>query len=121
MNTILSKLDAWGCDITGAMNRCFGDTDFYLRWVTEFAIDPGFEKLDHALLHENYEEAFQTAHGLKGDAGMLGLTPLLLPLCALVEDLRNEPSPNLEKDYESVKEAYERYVNILRSSRTHRI
>ena len=135
MDMILSELDRWGCDVTGAMNRCFGDTDFYLRWVKEFAVDPGFERLDRELEQMKYKEAFRTArldreleqmkykeafrtaHGLKGDAGMLGLTPLLLAICEIVEDLRHEPSPRLGKDYEAVKKEYETFVNILRNNR----
>lgn len=117
MDMILSELDRWGCDVTGAMNRCFGDTDFYLRWVKEFAVDPGFERLDRELEQMKYKEAFRTAHGLKGDAGMLGLTPLLLAICEIVEDLRHEPAPRLDDDYDAMKREYEIFVNILRNNR----
>lgn len=116
MKTILSELDAWGCDLTGAINRCFGDTEFYLKWIKEFAVDSGFEKLDHELLQKNYTDAFRTAHGLKGDAGMLGLTPLLLAICSVVEDLRNEPAPELDEDYKKVLREYEHFVDILKNS-----
>lgn len=114
MNTILSELDAWGCDVTGALKRCFGDTEFYLRWVKEFSSDPGFEKLDRELQMKKYTDAFRTAHGLKGDSGMLGLTPLFLSICPLVEDLRNERLDSLDEDYGHIKCEYEKFVDILR-------
>lgn len=118
MNTILSELDAWGCDVTGAMNRCFGDREFYLKWVSEFITDSGFEKLDNALERKDYAAAFQAAHGLKGDSGMLGLTPLLHAVRSIVEDLRKEePAACLDTDYEIMKAEYEKLVNIVKHNR----
>ena len=48
---------------------------------------------------------------------MLGLTPLLLAICEIVEDLRHEPAPRLDDDYDAMKREYEIFVNILRNNR----
>ena len=116
MSDVLKMLAAWGCDIPAALQRCCGDTDFYLHWVSEFVQDPDFEKLDLAISSKDYTTAFEAAHGLKGSSGTLGLTPLYEAVCTVVEDLRYEPGETLKDDYETMRLAYGRFTEIMKSA-----
>ena len=66
MSDVLKMLTEWGCDIPAALQRCGGDTEFYLHWVSEFVRDPDFEKLNLAIRSKNYEAAFEAAHAQGG-------------------------------------------------------
>ena len=44
MIDVLKMLDSWGCDIPGALQRCCGDMEFYLHWVSQFIKDPDFDR-----------------------------------------------------------------------------
>lgn len=114
MSDVLKTLDAWGCDVPGALDRCCGDTEFYLHWVNAFVTDPDFEKLDLAIGSGDYTGAFEAAHGLKGSAGTLGLTPLYQVICAVVEDLRHGPTETLNADYTAMRLVYDQFAKIMR-------
>ena len=115
MSDVLKMLDSWGCDIPGALQRCCGDTVFYLHWISEFVRDPDFEQLDLAISSKDYAAAFEAAHGLKGSSGTLGLTPLYEAVCAVVEDLRHGPRETLDDDYKAMRIAYGHFREIMKS------
>lgn len=115
MSDVLKMLTEWGCDIPAALQRCGGDTEFYLHWVSEFVRDPDFEKLNLAIRSKNYEAAFEAAHRLKGSSGTLGLTPLYEAVCAVVENLRYEPGETLEEDYETMRLTYGHFTEIMKA------
>ena len=115
MSDILKMLDSWGCDIPQALQRCCGDTEFFLHWVSQFVRDPDFEKLDSAISAKNYEAAFEAAHGLKGSSGTLGLTPLYDAVCTVVEDLRHGPRETLDDDYKAMRQSYGHFTEIMKS------
>ena len=115
MHDVLKMLDSWECDIPQALQRCCGDTDFYLHWVSQFVRDPDFEKLDSAIRAKNYEAAFEAAHGLKGSSGTLGLTPLYEAVCTVVEDLRHGPRETLDDDYKAMRQSYGHFTEIMKS------
>ena len=115
MRDVLKMLDSWGCDIPQALQRCCGDTEFYLHWISQFVRDPDFEKLDSAIRAKNYEAAFEAAHGLKGSSGTLGLTPLYESVCTVVEDLRYGPRETLDDSYKTMRQSYGHFREIMKS------
>ena len=115
MRDVLKMLDSWGCDIPQALQRCCGDTEFYLHWISQFVRDPDFEKLDSAIRANNYEAAFEAAHGLKGSSGTLGLTPLYDAVCTVVEDLRHGPRESLDDDYKAMRQSYGQFTEIMKA------
>lgn len=88
MDTLVEKLEAYGADVTGAMERFMDDAELYAECLTTFSEDKNFTKLSTSLEDQAYPQAFDAAHALKGVAGNLGLTPLFTAICDMVESLR---------------------------------
>ncbi|MCR5294318.1 MAG: Hpt domain-containing protein [Lachnospiraceae bacterium] len=97
---MLKRLESFGFDIENARHRFLDDDDFYKESILSLARDPEFKILDDALREKRYEDAFRSAHNLKGVTLTLGAVPLSDPISRVVEDLRDGPTSSLEKDYE---------------------
>ena len=89
MNELLQLLEQWGADTNGALRRVMGDIQFYEALLRAFSADPALQEVQNASDQMKYDEAFRTAHSLKGAAANLGLTPLATALSDIVEDLRD--------------------------------
>lgn len=113
MNTKLEALKKWGCDITGSLERFVNDEDLYVSCLDMFIEDESFTELPLAIANEQWEDAFNHAHSLKGVSGNLGLTPLFDKICALVEALRHQEydkAPALLKAFLAALEQYKKIV-----------
>ena len=73
---IYSRLEDWGCDVTGGLERFLDDDELYLRCLRRFAHDPSFINLQAAIREKDWKRAYESAHSLKGSSGTLNLTPL---------------------------------------------
>lgn len=78
----------YGGDYEKTIERVAGDEKLYLRLLKLLFADDNLAKLGEAIEGGDYEEAFIAAHTLKGVTGNLGLEPLYLAVCAIVEPLR---------------------------------
>lgn len=87
---LLAELKEWGCDVDGALARFLDDEKLYVQCVRMAAEDPDYEALKEALLSEQIQAAFDSAHTLKGVFGNLGLTPLYEPTVRITDLLRSE-------------------------------
>ena len=76
MSILLEKLENYGADVNGAMSRFLKDEELYAVCLSAFESDEGFAELGEALKNQDYQQAFDAAHTIKGVAGNLGLTPL---------------------------------------------
>lgn len=88
MEEKLIKLENWGCDIQGALNRFLNDKDLYFECLNMFVDDENFESLKIHINNEDQRVPFSYVHTLKGVAGNLGITPLFESLSDLCEALR---------------------------------
>ena len=95
-NPIIQKLEAWGCDMRGAMERMLGNEGLYMTLLPDVVGDAAFGRLSEALTAGEYRAAFEHAHQIKGFVGNMGLSPLYAVDCALVEALRREIVPKCE-------------------------
>lgn len=89
MSELTTMLQNYGCremDVT--LERFLGDESFYLSILNKVIVDPGFERLGDELQGTDAEEAFNTAHMLKGIIANCGLTPLYELITEIVEPLR---------------------------------
>lgn len=111
---IFQKLEDWGCDITGAMERFLSDEELYVSCLEMLLSDCNFEKLGTALKEKDTAQAFDYSHTLKGVFANLGLTPMFLLAEQIVEPLRRGSSEELWKEYEALLEAKEVLNDILR-------
>ena len=78
-----------GADVEEGVARCMGKEDFYLKLVNMVVADDWYERLKAALEAHDLDEAFERAHALKGTIANVSLTPLLEPISAMTEQLRN--------------------------------
>ncbi|MEG0689192.1 MAG: Hpt domain-containing protein [Hungatella sp.] len=99
----MKKLKEYGADVEGAMGRFLGDVELYKTCFSALLADESFPQLGEALLEQNYAKAFENAHTLKGIIGNMGITPLYLVICNMVETMRNQEQLGLQEDYAEVQ------------------
>ena len=107
------KLKAWGCDVDGALDRMMGDECFYLSLLGRAVKDPAFVALGAALEQRDAKKAFEQAHLLKGVLGNMGLTPLYLITCKIVEPLRSGKTRGLTMPYQALMAAHQQLRRML--------
>lgn len=100
MEKLIGELRAYGADIEDAMARLLNDETLYAECIRLLLEDSAFYKLETAMEHSLYEEAFNQAHTLKGVLGNLGLTPLYQSACSLVDALRAQEYPLAQERYQ---------------------
>lgn len=95
MDNKLEQLEAWGCDVHGAMDRMLNDEEFYLCCLNSIARDPNFAALKQSLEKKEAGIAFDYAHALKGVLANVGLTPMYHKAVEIVEPLRQSDCDDL--------------------------
>lgn len=113
MNVTLERLNKWGCDVRGALERFVGDEDMYIGFLNEVVDDKALEKLGHAIKVGNIRDAFHEAHTLKGVHGNLGLTPLYQLDIEIVEPLRIGKDDGVSENYELLIDANDILKQLL--------
>ena len=110
----LEKLNAWGADTNTGIKRCANNTNLYLKLVNMVPSNDSFKKLEEAINLNNYDDAFQAAHGLKGILSNLELTPLLNPVKEITELLRNKTEMDYSSFIKIINEEYNNLIEICR-------
>ena len=87
-NQIIEKLRAIGCDVDAALERTQGSADFFVELLHLLLEQDAMSKLAAAIADGNAEFARAEAHQLKGALGNLGLTPMYMIACSMMEPLR---------------------------------
>ena len=99
---MVSKLEAWGCNVQDALERFVGDVDLYVMCMNLFIEDASFEALGGAIQSKNFEAAFEAAHTLKGVAGNVSAGPLFEMIESLTGKLRENNYAGVEEDYAKI-------------------
>lgn len=99
---LLKRMEDYGADMTGAMERFMDDEELYGKCLELFVADKNFETLGEELRQEDFQKAFNAAHTLKGVAANLGLTPMLTALTEIVEPLRGGNGGEFSAQYEEI-------------------
>ena len=84
----IDDLAAYGANVEEGLGRCMGMADFYVQLAESIKTEQGFDKLAAELADGNLDDAFNTAHGLKGILANLAITPLQEPVSEITELLR---------------------------------
>ena len=113
MENIFQKLEEWGCDVDGALDRFLDDKELYITCLQTVISDTAFEKLGVALEEKQIAAGFDYAHTLKGVFANLGLTPMFELVGKIVEPLRSGVCEDLHTDYEKLLAANEYLKSIL--------
>lgn len=110
---LMDALKAKGADIDGIMERFLRDEAFYADCFEEFMLDGNFETLGKAIAVQDYPQAFECAHALKGVAGNLGLLKLYCAVSDIVSALRAKEYGTLGALYQSVVLEHASFASLL--------
>lgn len=113
MTELVSKLEAWGCDVNSALDRFDQDEELYVDCLKIFATDENFSALKKALEDKNVEEAFNAAHALKGVAGNLSLGLLYQSICTVSDALKAGDLATAVLAYPDVEKTKAEYDKIV--------
>ncbi len=117
MSRFLEGFRMAGGDVKGVMDRFVEDEDLFRECLQQFVEEDGFDKLKASIEAENYKEAFEHAHAIKGVTGNLGIMPVYNRMCNLVESLRYDKLENVSAELEEVLNAYadflEKYKEMI--------
>ncbi len=87
--TTIVRLMEYGVDTVVALERCFGDEEFYLELVRMVPGEANFTRLEEAVAKKDLAAGFDAAHALKGVLANLSLTPLTETAGQITELLRS--------------------------------
>lgn len=85
----IEKLKEYGANTDEGLKRCLNNADFYISLVTSAIPDTRIDELAAAIASKDFDNAFETAHALKGMYGNIAITPIYKPICEITELLRN--------------------------------
>lgn len=85
---LYKELEEWGCDVQGAKERFDNDDALFRTCMELFLEDENFKKLNEEIKKNDFQEAFNAAHTIKGVAANLGLTPIYDAVSDVVQELR---------------------------------
>ncbi len=114
MDNKLKQLEAWGCDVHGAMERMLNDEEFYLGCLSSIQDDPNFSALKQALEKNELKSAFDYAHALKGVLANVGLTPMYQKTVEIVEPLRQGECSNLTEKADELIQMRDNLSDLLK-------
>ncbi len=115
MKHLNETLSAYGVNWPEVMERFVNDEALYYDCLRSFLEDPSFPALGDALCTRDCKAVFEYAHTLKGVAGNLGLTPLFVEICRIVELSRNHTNSTkrIEQHYHAVLREKEKLQHLL--------
>ena len=87
------------------------------RMITKFMSNNAYQDIVNAYENKDYASIFPLAHTFKGVAGNLALIELFEIASIITEATRNEATPNLDKEIETLKERYQRLENSYQKYR----
>ncbi len=109
----IEKLNEFGVDTKEGLTRCMNNQKFYFRMISMGLSNDSFEKLGKALEEGNLDEAFESAHALKGVLGNLALTPIYNPLSEMTEMLRAKKTADYTAMYEPIMEMRNKLLQMI--------
>ncbi len=113
MNQVIQKLNDFGCDTAGAINRLLNNEETYLAFLEKYKNTFHIDELGEYLKQQEYQDAFDCVHNIKGAAGNLGLTPLYDTASTLTEKLRAKDYTGLDSIYQQLSDAYQTFLSIV--------
>lgn len=109
----IENLKNFGADVDEGVKRCVNNENFYLKMVNKAVANQAMlDSLIQAISEHNLDNAFETAHALKGIYANLALTPILAPLSEIVDLLRNRTDTDYTPYMEAIKKQMEELRNL---------
>ena len=113
-DALREKLIANEFDVDGTMQRFLNNEALYFKCLKKFLTDPNFEMLKKAKAEGNVEEAFKSAHTMKGFLSNLGINKIYVPLQPVVEKLRSGDI-NIDEELVTLERLYKETYEIVES------
>lgn len=85
-----AELEEMGMDVDTTVKRFMGNEALYLKFLYKYQADQSVANIQQYIADQNAEEAFKSAHTLKGVAANLGLDPIAQHASDIVELLRGK-------------------------------
>lgn len=95
--TVKMMLESNGFDVDGAMRRFLNNEALYIKCMKKFLDDTSYEQLKEAYEAGNCNDAFKSAHTMKGFVSNLGINSIYHLLIPMVEKLRVQDM-NIEEE-----------------------
>jgi HPt (histidine-containing phosphotransfer) domain-containing protein len=108
----IEQLSNLGADTKSAIARCAGNEALFLRLVPKALEESKYLELEQYILEKKYDEAFEVAHALKGVLANMSLTPILNPVCEIVELLRAKTDTDYSALLEEVKTQRDKFASL---------
>ena len=109
----VAELKALGADTEDGVKRCAGNEAFYLKLVPKALEEGKYTELANQIGEKNFEDAFETAHALKGVLANLSITPLYEVICEITELLRNRQDVDYSAVLEKMKAVRKGFADLL--------
>lgn len=114
---VLDELKKIGVDTETGLARFVGKQELYEKFLAKFVQDASYAGLKETIAKQDYLQAFEYAHSLKGVCGNLSLGPLAEQVGELTEILRNKESltdEEAQKVADIMPEMDQNYQEIIR-------
>lgn len=114
-----ASLEGMGMDVDNTVKRFMGNETLYLKFLNKFQADQSVASIRQHIAEQNAEEAFKSAHTLKGVAANLGLDPIAQYASDIVELLRGKTqfsevdTDRLNTLNGELKDKYEALIKLL--------
>ena len=114
MNSIYDVLIDFNIDEIEIKNRFLFDDKFYKQMLVSFIKnDHNYQNLVESIKNNNYSEAFERAHALKGIVGNLGLVTYFNAVSSLVDALKNNRIIKIDNMVFEVKKNRDLLLSIV--------
>ncbi len=108
------QLRSAGVDLAGALERFMDNEKLYEIYLRRFTENTNFQDLENALAKEDWRQALEISHNLKGVSGSLGFTELYGLLCSQVSMLRQDDNKSATALMEEVMAEYQRLFAVAK-------
>lgn len=110
---LLDSLKNAGVDTDGSIARFVGNTAMYEKFLRKFPGDDTFAKIKPAFDKDDWTEALNATHTLKGVSGNLGMTRLYNACSETVVLLRAKENEKARTSYDGIKAAYDEMISVI--------
>lgn len=116
------QLEENGTDVDTVLKRFMGNEALYMKFLMKFLDDKSYQSLLENIENRDFEEAFKSAHTLKGVTANLGIEPVCAAATRITDMLRNKKpeevdTAQLDSYRVELVEAYGTFRKILEENR----
>jgi len=108
------SIDSKYIDVDSALSRVGGNIDLFKRLLGKFETSFDMDQFNHAIASQDYKQASEIVHAVKGIAGNLSLMSFFEISSILMDQLRGGNAPEHEK-VEIFRDSYIKTLAAIKS------